>query len=108
MTEIKSNIATDAQVKQWKQRWGEVHQFDVTIDDDGNTVTGYFRKPNLEVIGASISKGENDPIGSGNVLFENCWLGGDDRIKSDDEARLSCALRLNRLFKLRAVEVKKL
>lgn len=107
MTTTQSNI-TEAKIKQWKQRWGEVHQFDVVIDDEGNKATAYFRKPDLAVIGASLSKGDNDPIGSGNVFFENCWLGGDEIIRTNDEARFSVTLKLNRLFKLRAVEVKKL
>lgn len=99
---------TQAQISQWKQRWGSVTQITVSLDDAGNKATGYFKKPGLDTISAASPKMENDPIGAGKIVFENCWLGGDEIIKTNDEALFSTILEVNRLFKFRETEVKNL
>lgn len=100
---------TEAQIKQWKARWGEVHQVEVPVDDTGREkLTGYFKKPSLEIISASARFAESDPIKSGTVLFENCWLGGDEALKTNDEARVSCMKVLGKLFRVREATIKKL
>lgn len=100
---------TEAQIKQWKARWGEVHLVEVPADDEGKTkLYGYFKKPSLDIISASARFAESDPIKSGTVLFENCWLGGDETLKENDEARLSCMKALGKLFKVREAIIKKL
>ncbi len=102
------NKELEAQIKRWKAKYGEVNQITVPIDDEGNTVTAYFRKPDLNIIAAASKFAETDPIKSGLILFENCWLGGDETIKQDDEAKLSAIKSLGKLFKVRDAEIKKL
>lgn len=101
--------ATPAQIKKWKQDHGEVHQIDVPLDDEGKKIaTGYFKKPNLEIMSAAAKYAESDPVKSGSVLFENCWLDGDQQLKNNDEAKLSAIAQLGQLFKVRAASIKKL
>jgi hypothetical protein len=99
---------TDVQVKQWISRWGEVNQITVKLDQDGNKLTGYFKKPNLETISAASRFMESDPIHSGQIVFENCWLGGDEALKTNDEARFAALLQVNKLFRILETEVKKM
>ncbi len=100
---------SEAQIKQWKGRWGEVHQVTVPLDDEGkNFGYGYFKKPNLETISAAGKFTETDPIKSGTIIFENCKLWISDEIKESDEAKLSCIGRVGQLFKVRAATIKKL
>lgn len=114
MSKEKSNVGTlagnvtQAQINQWKQRWGSVTQITVTLDDSGNTATGYFKKPGLDAIAAAGPRMDSDPIGAGKIVFENCWLGGDEVIKHNDEALFSVILQVNKLFRLRETEVKNL
>jgi len=106
--ESSASSVTEAQIKQWKQRWGNVAQITVTIDDEGNKATGFFKKPGLDTIAAAATRMGSDPIGSGRIVFENCWLGGDEIIKTNDEALFAIILEVNKLFKYRTTEVKNL
>jgi hypothetical protein len=51
---------------------------------------------------------EINPIKSGLVLFDNCWIDGDDAIKENDEAKLGVIQQLQHLFKVRTAKIKKL
>lgn len=102
------NEATPAQIKQWKQTYKEIYQVDVPLDDEGTIGIGYVRKPDLDVIGASAKYAESDPIKSGNIMFESCWLGGDERITESEEAKLSATQKIAKLFKVRVSTIKKL
>lgn len=99
---------TQAQIKSWKKKWGEVFQIDVPTDDEGNIAIGYFKKPNLETISAAEQFVESEPIKAGNIMFNNCWLGGDDQVKENDECRISAIKVIGSLFKVRTATLKKL
>lgn len=101
---------TQAQISQWKKKWGEVHVIEVPLDDseNGKKAMGYFKKPTLEAIKASQVYAESDPIKSGEVLFTNCWLGGDNDFEEIAEVKLSAIKPLASLFKVRTASIKKL
>ena len=99
---------TQEELSGWKLKYGNdrVKAVVVPIDDDGNTVTGYVRKPDLKTIRAAGKFAETDPVRSGMILFDNCFLGGDDSISADDELRMSVISALNTLFKVRVATIK--
>jgi len=102
------NKITEAQIKKWKAKYGEVYAIEVKMDDEGTIATGYFKKPDLNIISAAAKFAEVDPIKSGTVMLENCWLGGDEDIKLNDEAKLAAIKKLGEIFKVKEAEVKKL
>ncbi len=100
---------SQAQIKRWKSQYGDVYAIEVKLDDKGKQkAVGYFRKPDLNIIAAASRFADTDPIKSGEVLLENCWLDGDDVIKTDDEAKMGVLTQLGKLFKIKEAEVKKL
>lgn len=100
---------SQAQLGQWKNRWGNVFLVEVPMDDEGNQkAAAYFKKPGIDVISAAARFMESDPLKGANVIFESCWLGGDEVIKEDDEARLSCMQSLGKLVTIRTSTIKKL
>lgn len=100
---------TEAQIKQWKKQWGEVFAIEVPLDDESKKkAIGYFKKPTLDTIKVSSKYIESDPIKAGEVVFTNCWLGGDDIIKDNDEAKMSAMQQVSSLFKVRQATLKKL
>lgn len=100
---------TDAQLQSWKKRWGAIYQIDVPLDDEGEKVaTAWFKKPGIDVISASARFMESDPVKGVNIIMESCWLGGDEVIREDDEARLSCMQSLGKLLTIRTSSIKKL
>ena len=111
MTEIKKldGGITDQQISHWKNQYGEVKAIIVPLDDLGETkVTGYFRKPDLKIIQAAAPFTEIDPVKSGMIQLENCFLGGDDAFKNNDEVKLSAIQALNKMFRVRVAEIKNL
>jgi hypothetical protein len=103
--------ATPEQIEAWKQQYGIDQVFEISVplnDENTEFVTGYFRKPNLQAISASAKVMEADPIKSGIIMFDNCWLGGEEKFKNNDEAKMSAIEQLNKLFQIRIATVKNL
>jgi hypothetical protein len=100
--------ATEAQIKQWKKEFKEIYAIEVIMDDEGTQAIAYFRKPTLDTITAADKFMKEDPLKGGDVLFENCWIGGEETIKGNDEARLSCMKHLGKLFQVKVSKLKKL
>ncbi len=98
---------SQAQIKRWKAQYGDVYAIEVKLDEQEKAV-GYFRKPDLNIIAAASRFVESNPIKTGEILLENCWLDGDDLIKTDDEAKMGVMTQLGKLFKVKEAEVKKL
>ncbi len=100
---------TVTQINQWKKKWGDVFAVEVPLDDEGKKIaTGYFKKPTLDTIKASSKYIESDPIKASEIVFLNCWLGGDEAIKENDEAKMSAMQKVSSLFKVRQAKLKKL
>lgn len=101
--------ATEAQIAQWKRQYGNVYAIEVSVDDDNESkAVGYFVKPDIKTLSSSSRYLETDPFKAGEVIFENCYIGGSELFKTDDEVKLAAITKLGELFKLRAAEIKKL
>lgn len=108
-TEVLPGGITTTQLNEWKAKYGTVAQVKVpTNDEHTEHVYCYFKKPSLDIIGAAAKFAETDPVKSGNILFESCYLGGDPEVKEIDECRMSAMQALSGLFKVRVSEVKNL
>lgn len=101
---------TEAQIKQWKEKFGEVFQIETPLDDKKKEVAiSFYKKPNLKIISMASQFAEKDPIKVGEIIYQNCLLGGDkETLDSNDEARLSVIRELGQLFKVRTSTIKKL
>jgi hypothetical protein len=95
-----------AQLAAWKKTHKDVYQ--ITVDDEGKEVTGYFKKPDMAVISAASRFASSDPVKSGEIMFESCWLAGDVELKEVEELKVSCFGKLAELFKVREAKIKKL
>lgn len=100
--DTKEFKVTQEQIQQWKDKFGEVFQLDV----EGHVC--YLKKPSRKVISMAITIGQNDPIKFSELMLNNCWIDGDELIKTDDELFLSAAAKLSELVQLREAELKKL
>ena len=86
--------ATPEQIEAWKQKHGDV--FAVTV---GNSVC-YLKRPTRKAISYASVAGKNDPLKFNEVLLNDCWLGGDDRIKSDDTMFISASAMVAELIEV--------
>jgi hypothetical protein len=100
----KENITnpTPEQIEAWKQKYGKVFELDV----DGKKA--YLRKPDRKIIGFVTTVAKTNPIEMSELLLENCWLGGDEEIKTNDDMFLSAAGVLGELMQVKVAELKNL
>ncbi len=91
---------TAAQIAAWKREYGRVYR----VESDGKQ--GYLRKPNRTIIGAASVLGGSDGIKIAEVIVENCWLGGDEELKTNDDYFLGIVSQINALTETAQVELK--
>ena len=78
----KNLIVTPQQVNAWKKEHGPDSVFCYKTKDN---VTGYFLKPDRKIIAFATGSSKGDSMRFKEILAENCWLGGDDRIIREDK-----------------------
>lgn len=108
MAKLEIVEVSEAQLNIWKEEHGNVFEIEAPVDDKGTTVKGYFRKPDLSTLGAASKYAESDPIKSGLILLQNCFLGGDNAFRNNDEVKFSAIVAINGIFKVREAKVKNL
>lgn len=99
MTEV-----TEQQIQEWKAKHKDVYQ--ITVDDK----VCYMRKPNRKDLSYAMvaSSGGKDIIKMQEVLLNNCWLGGDEEIRTDDEYFFAASAQVSGLMEAKNAELKKL
>ncbi len=84
---LDGNI-TQAQFNRWKYQYKRVVKLAIE-DDDGTTLFAYFRKPSIDIRSAVLQASKMDEFKALEVLFKNCYLGGDPSIEEEDDLRLN-------------------
>ncbi len=84
---IDGNI-TQSQLKHWKYKYKKIVKLSI-VDDDRNTLYAYFCKPSINIRSAVLQASKIDEFKALEVLFKNCYLGGDSAIETDDDLRLN-------------------
>lgn len=93
--------ATLEQIAEWKSKYGEV--FAVSVDDS----ICYLKKPSRAVLSA-MSGLQNDAIKASEFFLNNCWISGDESVKTDDEKFLGVVGQLGNLLQIKAATLEKL
>lgn len=103
MNEKENNkTITPEQIESWKKKWGDV--FCVTVGDK----VAYLKRPSRQALSAAAVVGKNDPMKYNEILLGNCWLAGDEEIKTDDALFLGVSTKLGELVEVKEAELKKL
>lgn len=98
MSELKGQ-ATPEQIEAWKKQHGKV--FAVKVDGH----IGYLKKPDRKILSYATMAGSADPIKFNETLLNNCWLGGSDAIKTDDDLFLGVSGKLAELIQVKEAEL---
>ncbi|MCU0644751.1 MAG: hypothetical protein MUC94_10875 [bacterium] len=93
--------ATPEQIAAWKKEFGTIS----CVIVDGHIC--YLKKPDRNVISLASIVGK-DPIRFNETLIENCFIGGSEEIKTDDDLFLSASSVLPGLIETKVAELKKL
>jgi hypothetical protein len=97
-----SGEATSEQIAMWKNLHRDV--FEVKVSDK----ICYLKRPDRKTLSAAESIGYQDPMRYNEVILENCWLGGDSAIKTNDVYFLETVPVLEQLIDYGRAEIKKL
>lgn len=83
---------TEEIINGWKAKYGDIFKVEI----DGKVC--FLHKPDRKVLGyvASIV---NNPIKQSEALLNNCWVDGDDEIKTNDELFLALVENSTNLYK---------
>lgn len=101
----KENISnpTFEEIQDWKEKYKTVHKLSV----EGKTA--YLRKPDRRTLSLAMTKiSKGDILGGSEAILENCWLGGDTEIKTDDDLFMSAVSKVGDLIQVKEAELEKL
>ncbi len=79
--EVFNGNLTEAQVAAFKEKHRK--SFAVEIQDGNEVHIGYFKRPTLETLKAVTKVARTDEVEAGKVMFDNCWLGGSEELRTD-------------------------
>ena len=93
---------TKEQIKQWKAKYKEV--FVLRVDNK----VAYLRTPDRATLSYASTLATQDPMKFNEAILTNCWLGGDEEIKTDDALFLSASSKLGELIQIKEATLEKL
>lgn len=99
---ITPDKVTDAQIEAWKKKHEQVYVYNV----DGKVC--YLSRPTRQTLAAATVLGGGDPYKYNETILTNCWLAGDEEIKTDDSLFLGICGHLSEIVEIKEGELKKL
>ena len=84
--------ATVAEIDEWKKRHGDIYAIKV----DGHVC--YLRKPTRRDLSFASSAGKKDPLKFNETLLRDCWLGGSEAIRRDDDKFMGASGVLDKII----------
>ena len=94
--------ATVAEIDEWKKRHGDIYAIKV----DGHVC--YLRKPTRRGLSFASSAGKKDPLKFNETLLRDCWLGGSEAIRRDDDKFMGASGVLDKIIPDAEAELEKL
>lgn len=102
MKKSETKVTTE-QIEAWKKKHGEVFKIEF---EDGKEV--YLKKPDRKVLSYAMTKAQSNPLGFAEVILLQCFLGGDEDVKTNDDYFLGASAQLEGLMEVKAAQLKKL
>ncbi|AYO58188.1 hypothetical protein CO230_08675 [Chryseobacterium sp. 6424] len=94
---------TDKQIEDWKAAHGEIFKLEF---EDGKE--GFLKKPSRKILKAAMAKMQTDPLSFVERILTDCWLGGDELVRTEDAYFFGAAEQLEGLMENKKAELKKL
>ena len=94
--------ATQEQIHAWKKEYKDVFEYRV----DGRVC--YLRTPDRKILAYAQTVSNGNEMSFNETLLENCFIGGDSSIKSEDKYFLGISGKLSDLIEIKAGELGKL
>ena len=95
-------MITKEQIQEWKQKYKDI--FVISVEDK----KVYLRTPDRKTLSYASTLATKDPLKFNEVILDNCWLGGDEEIKTNDELFLAVSSKLPDLIQIKEATLEKL
>lgn len=99
---MEKKTITKEIIENWKKQYGKIFQVEV----DGRFA--YLKKPDRKALAMAAVVSKNDPIKYNEIILNNCWLEGDEEIKTDDALFLGVSGKLAEIIDIKEAELKEL
>lgn len=93
---------TKEQIQEWKKKHGKVFK----ISCDGKSC--YLKPPSRKTLGYASVASKDDPLKFNEVILRDCWLGGDEELRTDDVLFLSVSSQLANIIQTKEAELEEL
>lgn len=100
--ENKKTITLEQKIDAWRRQYGNIYSIEV----DGKIC--YLKQPDRRTLSAAAVIGQKDPLRYNEIILENCWIEGDEEIKSNDALFLGVSAKIPDLIEVREATLKKL
>lgn len=112
ITETEEVAILDAQeqkVKELKTKFGHknIYVLSVPDADTDEILVAYLKKPSRQAMSASMSRASLDPLQANEIILNDAWIEGDERIRNEDNI-LSALASMQGLMSIKIGELKKL
>lgn len=94
--------ATPEQIAAWKEEHGDI--FAIKAEEH----VCYLKKPTRKAISYASVAGKVDPLKFNETLLRECWLGGSEEIRHDDDLFLAAGGVLGEIVQVKEAELEKL
>lgn len=98
---MNTQISQD-QINLWKSKYKDIYK--ITVEDK----VAYLKKPDRKILAAATAASTNNPMKFNEVILLNCWLGGDEEIKTEDSYFLGVSAKISELIEVKQAELEKL
>ena len=103
--ETKAGNITAEQIAAWKKEHGKVFTLKVNVTENDIAI-GYLKSPNRNHKSIALSMyAQNKILETGEFLRDNCWLGGDERLKTNENIADSAAVQASGIVKFLDTEL---
>jgi hypothetical protein len=94
--------ATKEQIEGWKTKHGDV--FRIQVEDQAC----YLKKPGRKTLGYASLAAKENPLKFNEIILNDCWIDGDEAIRTDDALFLSVSSKIPELIEVKEAELEKL
>ncbi len=88
----------------WKAKHGQLYE--VVVGEGEEAKKAILRSPSRQDMSYAMSV--KDPIKMSETILKNCWVAGDEEIKTDDQYFLGAISQIDTIMQIKTAEIKKL
>lgn len=90
-------------IEELKAKHGQIYLIEF---EDGKKA--YLKKPSRNILSMAMTKMQSNPLGFAETILNQCFIAGDEEVKTSDEYFLGAAGQLEHLMEVKNAELKKL